>query len=110
MSPIKNIKEVTEPLKKQILKGDVHTIDEMREWLKPLGYSDTIIDAAINFILREFVMSKVSSDRMMNADMVVDLLQPQLEVLTKDIESIIIMGLYHHRDLIGSKNAFMRII
>ena len=27
---IKNIKEVTEPLKEQILKGDVHTIDEMK--------------------------------------------------------------------------------
>jgi hypothetical protein len=25
--PIKNIKEVTEPLKEQILKGDVHTIE-----------------------------------------------------------------------------------
>ena len=29
--PIKNISEVTEPLKEQILKGDVHTIDEMAE-------------------------------------------------------------------------------
>ena len=47
--PINNIKEVTEPLKEQILKGDVHTIDEMRAWLKPLGYSDTIKDAAIKF-------------------------------------------------------------
>ena len=26
---IKNIKEVTEPLKEEILKGDVHTIEEM---------------------------------------------------------------------------------
>ena len=34
---IKNIKEVTEPLKEEILKGDVHTINEMRAWLKPLG-------------------------------------------------------------------------
>ena len=77
--PIKNIKEVTEPLKEQILKGDVHTIDEMRAWLKPLGYSDTINEAAINFILREFVMSKVSSVNLMNMDMVVDILRPQLE-------------------------------
>lgn len=76
---IKNISEVTEPLKEQILKGDVHTIDEMRAWLKPLGYSDTINEAAINFILREFVMSKVSSENMMNMDMVVDLLRSQLE-------------------------------
>jgi hypothetical protein len=84
--PIKNISEVTEPLKEQILKGDVHTIDEMKAWLKPLGYSDTINEAAINFILREFVMSKVSASSMMNADMVVDLLRPQLEVTKEDIE------------------------
>ena len=107
--PIKNISEVTKPLKEQILKGDVHTIDEMRAWLKPLGYSDTINEAAINFILREFVMSKVLSDSMMNADMVVDILRPELEVTTKDIESVIIMGLYHHRDLIGSREAFIKV-
>ena len=101
--PIKNISEVTEPLKEQILKGDVHTIDEMRAWLKPLGYSDTINEAAINFILREFVMSKVSSDSMMNADMVVELLRPELKVTKEDIEPIIIMGLYHHRNQIGSQ-------
>ena len=62
--PIKNISEVTEPLKEQILKGDVHTIDEMRAWLKPLGYSDTINET-------------------------------------------IIIGLYHHRNLIVSRDAFM---
>lgn len=107
--PIKNIKELTEPLKEQILKGDVHTIDEMEAWLKPLGYSDTINEAAINFILREFVMSKVSTDSMMNMDMVVNLLRPQLEVTTKDIEPVIIMGLYHHRDLIGSPSAFTKV-
>ena len=108
--PIKNIREVTEPLKEQILKGDVHTIDEMRAWLKPLGYSDTINEAAINFILREFVMSKVTSDSICNAEMIVEHLRPQLEVTTKDIELVIIMGLYHHRDLIGSRDAFMRVI
>ena len=108
--PIKNISQVTGPLKEEILNGNVHTIDEMRAWLKPLGYSDTINDAAINFILREFVMSKVSSQSMMNMDMVVELLSPQLEVTTKDIEPVIIMGLYHHRDLIGSRDAFMRVI
>ena len=106
--PIKNISEVTEPLKEQILKGDVHTIDEMRAWLKPLGYSDTINEAAINFILREFVMSKVSTDSMMNVDMVVDLLRPQLEVTKEDIEPVIIMGLYHHRNLIGSPSTFLK--
>lgn len=110
MTQIKNIKEVTEPLKEYILKGNVHTIEDMRAWLKPLGYSDTINEAAINFILREFVMSKVSSDSMMNADMVVELLRPQLEVTTKDIESVIIMGLYHHRDLIGSPSSFIKLI
>ena len=108
MAQIKNIKEVTEPLKEQILKGDVHTIDEMRAWLKPLGYSDTINEAAINFILREFVMSKVSSENMMNIDMVVDLLRPQLEVTKEDLDSVIIMGLYHHHDLIGSRDAFIK--
>ncbi len=65
MTSIKNISEVTEPLKEQILKGDVHTIDEMRAWLKPLGYSDTINEA-------------------------------------------IIIGLYHYRNLIGSRDAFMK--
>ena len=104
--PIKNISQVTGPLKEEILNGNVHTIDEMRAWLKPLGYSDTINEAAINFILREFVMSKVSSDSMMNMDMVVDLLRPQLEVTTKDIGPVIIMELYHHRNLIGSPSAF----
>ena len=105
---IKNISEVTEPLKEQILKGDVQTIDEMKAWLKPLGYSDTINDATINAILREFVMSKVSSASMMNAGMVVELLRPQLEVTKEDIEPVIIMGLYHHRDLIGSPSTFIK--
>ena len=108
--PIKNIKEVTEPLKEEILKGEVHTIEEMKAWLKPLGYSDAINDAAINFILREFVMSKVSCDEMSNMDMIVGLLCPQLEVTKEDIEPVIIMGLYHHRDLIGSPSAFLRVI
>ena len=100
--PIRNIKEVTEPLKEEILKGDVHTIEEMKEWLKPFGYSDAINDAAINFILREFVMSKVSCDEMSNMDMIVELLE--------DIEPVIIMGLYHHRDLIGSPSSFIKSI
>ena len=106
--PIKNISQVTGPLKEEILNGNVHTIDEMKAWLKPLGYSDTINEAAISSVLREFVMSKVSSDSMMNADMVVDLLRPQLEVTTKDIQPIIIMGLYHHRDVIGSPSTFIK--
>ena len=110
MTQIKNIKEVSETLKEQILKGNVHTIEDMRAWLKPLGYSDTINEAAINFILREFVMSKVTSDSICNAEMIVEHLRPQLEVTTKDIEPVIIMGLYHHRDLIGSRDAFMRVI
>ena len=71
--PINNIKEVTEPLKEQILKGDVHTIDEMRAWLKPLGYSEAINEAAINFILREFVMSKVSCDGISYKAMIVQI-------------------------------------
>ena len=102
------ISQVTEPLKEQILKGDVHTIDEMRAWLKPLGYSDTINEAAINFILREFVMSKVSSDCMMNTDMVVNLLRPQLEHQTSYFSRQPSLRLYHHRDLIGSRDAFCK--
>ena len=107
--PIRNISEVTEPLKEQILKGDVHTIDEMRAWLKPLGYSDTINEAAVNFILREFVMSKVPSGNLCNAEMIAESRRPQLEVTTKDIESVIIMGLYHHRDLIGAPSGFIKV-
>lgn len=77
--PIKNIKEVTEPLEEQILKGDVHTIEEIKAWLQAFGYRDAIKNAAINFILREFVMSKVSCDEMHNMDMIVELLRPQME-------------------------------
>ena len=108
--PIKNIKEVTEPLKEEILTGHVHTIDEMKTWLLPFGYSDAINEAAIKFILREFVMREVSADNMMNLDMIVERLRPQLEVTKEDIEPIIIMGLYHHRDLIGSPSAFIKAI
>ena len=108
MAQVKNVKEVSEPLKEQILKGNVHTIDEMKTWLKPLGYSDTINEAAIKFVLREFVMDKVSTDTLMNMDMVVESLRPQLEVTKEDIEPIIIMGLYHHRNLIGSPSAFVK--
>jgi hypothetical protein len=35
--PIKNIKEVSEPLKKQILKGDVHTVNEMKAYAEAFG-------------------------------------------------------------------------
>ena len=102
------ISQVTEPLKEEILNGHVYTIDEMKAWLRPLGYSDAINEAAITFILREFVMSKVSCDEMRNMDMVVERLRPQLEVTKEDIESIIIMGLYHHRDLRGTPQAFIK--
>lgn len=108
MPTIKNIKEVYEPLKEQILQGNIHTIDGMRAWLQPLGYSDAINNAAINAILRDFVMSKITPDLPMTIDMVVNLLHPQLEVTKEDIEQIIYMGLYHHRDLIGAPNAFIK--
>ena len=109
MPPIKNIKEVSEPLKEQILHGNIHTIDGMMAWLHPLGYSDSINKASINAILREFVMSKITPDLPMNIDMVVNLLRPQLEVTKEDIEPIIYRGLYHHRDLVGSPNAFIYV-
>lgn len=48
-SSLKNIKEVTEPLKQEIHNGHVHTIDEMKAWLQPLEYSDSINETAINF-------------------------------------------------------------
>ena len=67
-------------------------------------------EAAINFILREFVMSKVPSGRLCNAEMIVEHLRPQLEVTAKDIEPVVIMGLYHHRDLIGSTSAFAKSV
>ena len=108
MPPIKNIKEVSEPLKEQILHGNIHTIDDMRAWLLPLGYSDAINNAAVNEILREFVMSKITPDLPMNMDMVIDLLRPQLEVTKEDLEPIIYTALYHHRDLIGAPNAFIK--
>ena len=75
-----------------------------------MGYSDAINEAAINSILREFVMSKVSADYTMNMDQIVELLHPQLEVTKEDIEPVIIMGLYHHRDLIGSPSAFIKVV
>ena len=67
-------------------------------------YSNAIKDAT----LREFVMSKVSCDEMRNMDMIVELLRPQLEVTKEDVEPVIIMGLYHHRNLIGTPNAFIK--
>ena len=110
MSQIRNIREVTGPLKEEILNGHVHSIDEMKAWLQPLGYSDAINEAAIKFILREFVIREVSTDNMMNMDMVVERLLSQLEVTKEDIEPIIIMGLYHHRDLMGSPSAFLKVV
>lgn len=34
---IKNISEVSEPLKENILKGDVHSIYEIKAWLQAFG-------------------------------------------------------------------------
>ena len=53
-------------------------------------------------------MSKVSCDEMSNMDMIVELLRPHLEVTKDDIEPVIIMGLYHYRDLIGSPSSFIK--
>ena len=49
-----------------------------------------------------------SSDTLCNMDMIVERLRPQLDVTKEDIEPIVIMGLYHHRDLIGSPCAFIK--
>ena len=51
-----------------------------------MAEADAINDAAINFILREFVMSRVSCDEISNMEMIVELLRPQLEVTKEDIE------------------------
>ena len=53
-------------------------------------------------------MNNVAPVTLCNMDMIVERLRPQLEVTKEDIEPIIIMGLYHHRDLIGSPNAFIK--
>ena len=82
----------------------------MKAWLKPLGYSDTINEAAINIILREFVMSKVPSGNLCNAEMIVELFRPQLEHQTSYFSHQPSLGLYHHRDLIGSPGAFIKVI
>ena len=106
MTQIKTIKEVTEPLKEQILKGDVHTIDEMKAWLLAFGYSDTINEAAINFILREFVMSKVPSGSLCNAEMIEEHLRPLLKHQTSYFSHQPSLRLYYHSNLIGSPSAF----
>ena len=72
-----------------------------------LGLQRCNNETAIKFILREFVMRVVSTENMMNMDMVVERIRPQLDVTKEDIEPIIIMGLYHHRNLIGSPSAFI---
>ena len=55
-------------------------------------------------------MREVSTDNMMTMDMVVERIRPQLEVTKEDVESIIIMGLYYHRDLIDLQNAFIKVV
>ena len=98
---IKNIKEVTEPLKEEILKGDVHTIDEMRAWLKPLGYSDTIrvLHQPSAIIYQPSLM-----------DMIVEFFRPQLEHQPSYFSHQTSQKLYHHRDLVGSPSAFTKIV
>ena len=71
-------------MKEDIINGNVHTIEEMKVWLLPFGYSHTINEASIRSVLREFVMNKVSCDEMSNMDMIVERLRPQLEVTKED--------------------------
>lgn len=70
---------------------------------------DTINEAAINFILREFVMSKVPSSSLSNAEMIEEHLRPQLEHQTSYFSHQPSLRLYHHRDLIGSREAFIKV-
>ena len=55
-------------------------------------------------------MSEVSSDSIMNMDMVVNILRPQLEHQTSYFSHQPSLRLYHHRDLIGSPGAFIKVI
>ena len=82
----------------------------MKAWLQAFGYSDAINNAAINFILREFVMNKVSCDEMSNMDMIVELLRPQLEHQPSYFRHQTSQRLYHHRNLIGSREVFMKVV
>ena len=85
MPPIKNIREVTEPLKEEILKGT------RRKSLSCVR-----------------VMSKVPSGNLCNAEMIVELFRPQLEHQTSYFSHQPSLRLYHHRDLIGSPSAFIK--
>lgn len=80
----------------------------MKTWLQDFGYSDAIKDAAVNFILREFVMSKVSCDEMSNMDMIVELLRPQLEV-TKEYNNIIHLNIFLQTSDILPGQALIRV-
>ena len=93
--------QVTEPLREEILKGDVHTIEEMRAWLKPLGYSDTIrvLHQPSAIIYQPSLM-----------DMIVEFFRPQLEHQPSYFSHQTSQKLYHHRDLVGSPSAFTKIV
>ena len=87
-----------------------NTVEEMKAWLKPSGYSDAINNAAINFILREFAMSKVPSGSLCNAEMIVELFRPQLEHQISYFSHQPSLRLYHYRGQIGSPSAFIKSI
>ena len=53
-------------------------------------------------------MREVSTNNRMIMDMVVERIRLQLEVTKEDIEPIIIMSLYHYRDLIVFPHAFIK--
>jgi len=53
-------------------------------------------------------MSKVPSGSLCNAEMIVELFRPQLEHQTSYFSHQPSLGLYHHRDLIGSQESFTK--
>jgi len=55
-------------------------------------------------------MSKVPSGSLCNAEMIVEHLRPQLEHQTSYFSHQPSLGLYHHRDLIGSPSAFAKAV
>ena len=61
-------------------------------------------------LMREFVLSKLPSGNLCNAEMIVELFRPQLEHQTSYFSHQPSLRLYHHRDLIGSREAFMKVV
>ena len=94
----KTTRNITKAVGNWRISAPVATTDR----LGSRGYS-ALINSDMN-------LSPVTTGSLCNAEMIVEHLRPQLEVTTKDIEPVIIMGLFHYRNLIGSREAFMKVV